>query len=172
MKITQLKTDQIESVVKLYNDTLVGNSIYKPIDVQTFKSKFIQTKNSYNLVLTLNEEIIGFGNSVYKDLEKTTPGFVTIVLIKENYQRKGYGSQLLKALEEYLINNGKTFIRQLFLNPILLEWYIPDTQDDHPGAPGVEFDSPWLSFLLKNDYQSANTHLDAYYLNITNYERP
>ena len=124
-------------------------------------------------MLKLNNEIIGYGNAVFKDKNETTPGFITCVVIKKQYQRKGYGSLLLKALELFLKENNKKYIRQLFLNPISLEWIIPNTNNhDHPNAPAVEYNSPFYLFLLANGYNINGQQQDAFYLNITNYEIP
>jgi len=176
MKIIKLENSKIEKVVELWNNEVSNTQIYKPFTVETFKEKFINNpfyNSKGSLVLLLNDEIIGYGNAIFKDNVENTPGFITCVIIKKEYQRKGYGTKLLNALELFLKENNKTHIRQLFLNPISLEWFIPNTKNhDHPNAPAVEYNSPFYLFLLANGYNVSGQQQDAYYLNITKYEVP
>lgn len=175
MKIEKLTNEMIDDVVSIWNDEVATTTIYKPFTRNIFVDKFI---NNYfydekgSLVLIKNNEIIGFGNAIYKDLDENTPGFITCVIIKKSYQRKGYGSMLLKELENFLTTNNKKFVRQLFLNPINLEWFIPGTNHDHPNAPAVHFNSSFYLFLMNNGYNVSGQQQDVYYLNIKNYERP
>ncbi|HHT55800.1 MAG TPA: GNAT family N-acetyltransferase [Acholeplasma sp.] len=176
MNIVKLEKYMIEEVVNIWNTEVSASGIYKPFTTKSFQETFINN-NSYNkegsLVIKLNNEIIGYGNAVFKDKNETTPGFITCVVIKKAYQRKGYGTILLKELENFLKANNKNYIRQLFLNPISLEWIIPNTNNhDHPNAPAVEYNSAFYLFLLANGYNVSGQQQDAFYLNITNYEIP
>lgn len=172
MKIVDLIKEDIEEVVALWNSE-TKDEIYKPFNLESFTNLFIKTNNSKNLVLKKDNEIIGFGNAVFRDNDEKTPGFITAVVIKKAYQRKGYGSKLLKELEDVLRDNNKKYVRQLFLNPILLEWYIPNTnKHDHPGAPAIEYNSSFYLFLLNNGYNVTAGQQDAYYLDLNNFKLP
>src|SRR5690554_75612 len=176
MRIEKLKSEMIDDVVKLWNDEVVTTTIYKPFTKASFNDKFINNyfyDSNGSLVLIKDDEIIGFGNAVYKDKDENSPGYITCVVIKKSYQRMGYGTKLLKALEDFLKTNNKKFVRQLFLNPINLEWYIPNTSNhDHPNAPAILFNSAFYLYLMNNGFNVSGQQQDVYYLNITNYERP
>ena len=65
---------------------------------------------------------------------------------------------------------SKTYIRNLFFNPILLEWHVPGyDKHEHPGAPAVPVNTPYYFLLMNNGY-NVNGQQDAYHLNLETYE--
>lgn len=179
MNIKKFETSMTDDVVKLWNDSVAAESIYKGFTKESFTEKFLN--NPYydekgSVVIEHEGKIIGFGNAVVKNDGKepsATPGYITCVAIDKNYRRQGLGSKLLKALEEYLKSMGKTYVRQLFFNPINLEWIIPGTlTHDHPNAPAIPFNTPWYFLLMANGYNVNGQQQDCYHLDIRNYELP
>lgn len=172
MKIIDLKINEIDKVIELWNEE-TKDEIYKPFEKDVFINKFIKTPNSKNLVIKIGNEIIGFGNAVFRKSDTDKSGYITCIVIKKDYQRKGYGTKLLNELEAHLTANNKTYVRQIFSNPILLEWYIPNTnKHDHPGAPAILANSPFYLFLLNNGYNIDGSNQDAYHLDISDFELP
>lgn len=173
MMIKQFDEKMIKEVVKLWNKT-TKDEIFKSYTEESFINNFINNpyfKYEGCKVIIKEGKIIGFGNAVYTDNNNQTPGFITCIVIDESYQNQGLGSLLLKELENYLLDSGKTFIRQLFLNPIKLEWIVPGTKNsNHPGTPAVAFNSTWYFFLINNGYVIGGDQQDAFYQNIENFE--
>ncbi len=174
MIIRSFEEKDLKKVVELWNESVVPYSIYKPFTEESFKEKFLNhplfDKDGFKL-LFVEEKLLAFGHALATNVA-TQGGFITCMAVERKFQRQGYGSKLLNVLEEYLKEKKKTFIRLYFASPINLEWFIPDTkQADHPGAPGIPYNSPYYFFLLANGY-NTNGQLDAYYLNIYNYEIP
>lgn len=176
MQIRVFEDYMIEEVIELWNKNVAKNTIYKEFSKKSFEAKFISNQffdYKGTLVMIKDNKIIGFGNAVTKDEDPNTPGFITCVVIEEKYQRRGYGSLLLKDLESYLKTKNKTFVRQIFLSPINLEWIIPNTLSyNHPGTPAVPFNSQWYYLLINNGYNVNEQQQDAYYMKITYYTLP
>lgn len=176
MKIIKYEEKYLKSLVEIWNNDVATKTIYKPFTEKTFVQKFIN--NSYQdksilYVSLINDKPVGFGHAIYRENNLDTPGYITCVVVKKEFQRQKIGTKILFSLEQFLKNNNKTYVRQLFLNPISLEWYIPNTNNhDHPNAPGVLFNSDWYLFLVNNGYKINGQQQDAYYLNITNYQMP
>lgn len=174
MIIRSFEERDILKIVNLWNDSVVPLSIYKPFTIETFKAKFIShplfDKEGFKLLFA-EEKLIAFGHAITSSPEATN-GFITCIAVDRKFQRQGYGTKLLAILEDYLRSKNKTLIRLYFASPINLEWLIPDTKKaDHPGAPGIPYNSPYYFLLLANGY-NTNGQLDAYYLDIRNYEIP
>lgn len=175
MELKNFELKHVDAIVNLWNDSVVGHSIYKPFTKESFTEKFV--KNAYFdaegfKLLFDGEKLIAFGHAI-DNKNEAAPGFITMIAVDKNHQRKGYGRQILTELENYLRSKGKKVIRLYFGSPINLEWYIPKTNNmcDHPGAPGVPFNSDYYLFLMNNGYV-PNGQLDGFYLDLTNYELP
>lgn len=176
MKVEKLTVKHLDDVINLWNDSVVPVSIYKSFTRESFTNKVLNNpfyQEEGSLVLLKDDQVIGYGLAVVKDQDPDTPGFITCVAIDKSYQRKGYGTLLLKKLEEFLVNNNKKKARLYFLNPINLEWIVPETTDhDHPGTPAVSYNSPFYFLLKANRYVIDGPNQDAFHLDITSYERP
>lgn len=176
MKIEKFDSKMILEVIDLWNKNIPNKTIYKSLNKDSFDKMFLSNSN-FDLNKTfvyknLQNNIIGFGNGVINPNNKEL-GHITFIVIDESYQRKGYGTKLLKKIEEALKDAGATYIRQIFLNPINLDWIIPGTSiHDHPNAPGVDYNSDFYLFLSNNNYILDGDNQDVYYLNIENYHVP
>ena len=168
----------IDSIVNLWNESVVPNSIFSTFTNDSFRSKFLENihfKKDGFICAFENDELVGFGCATINNngLEPDkTPGYITCIAVDKNHFRKGIGTQNLFKLEEWLKSKGKTFVRNYFANPINLEWWIPGyDKHEHPGAPAVAYNTPYY-FLLQNNGYVVNGQQDAFHLNLGDYELP
>ena len=167
--------EDAQIIVDLWNKTVYGKSIYADMDLNEFTNKFLKNPNykrEGSVVAVYNNEIVGFGNAVYhlNSDPLTSPGFISMILVKEEYQRQGIGTQILKYLEKYLKSEGRTFIRNYFASPINLKWYIPGyDRHEHAGCPAVPYNTPYYFLLLANKYYS-NGQQDGFHVDLTKFE--
>lgn len=182
MNICKFNDEYINNVVSLWNEVCKeDNFLYKPFKIEGFKEKFINNPNfEYEGTFVAKEgnEIIGFANGIFRknylpnEIFESVPGYVTIVLVRKDMRNKGYGTQLLKYVENYLIEKGKKKICIDFFNPINLEWYIPGTEKhDHPNAPGVDIMGDGYKFIKKMGYIEKGIVV-AMYRDLRSFELP
>lgn len=178
MEIKKFELTMLEDVVNLWNESVVPFSIFSPFTKETFQKKFLENphyKDDGMLVAVIDDKVVGFGNATFNNgaaAANATPGYITCIAVDKNYVRRGIGTKILLALENYLKTVGKTFIRNLFFNPILLEWYVPGyDKHEHPGAPAVPVNTPYYFLLMNNGY-NVNGQQDAYHLDLSKYELP
>lgn len=180
MEIVRFNDSYIGDVIGLWNKSCETEMPYKPFTEQGFRDKFINNVHfSYEGTFIGIEDgkVIGFANGLYKkqflpgETFENTPGYLTFVLVDRGYRNKGYGSMLLKAVEDFLKDSGKKMIQIIFFNPINLEWYIPgsDNKHDHPNAPGVDVDSYAFEFFQKHGYV-VRTKEVSMYLDLAKFE--
>lgn len=176
MEIKVMTNDLIEDVVALWNSSAYQKGIMAEWSKDGFINKFINNphydKDGF-LVALEDNEVIGFGHASYNNNGKEphlTPGYITCVVVKEGYQRKGIGTKILLELEEFLKSKGKTYVRNFFANPVNLKWYVPGyDKHEHAGAPAVAFNSPFY-FLLSSAGYVPNGEQDAFHIDLTKYE--
>lgn len=179
MKFKIFDSSLIDEIISLWNDEIASLGFFKPWTVESFTNKFLKNpsfkKEGLVCLFKDNLEMIGFGeaNVTKNQLNPSlTPGYITCIAVRKKYQRQGYGTLILEKLEEFLKNEGKTFVRNFFMNPTNLEWYVPGyDKHNHPGAPAISYNSSYYLFLLANGY-NTNGQQDAYHLNLRDYELP
>jgi GNAT superfamily N-acetyltransferase len=179
MEIVKFNDNQTAGIVDLWNSSCANETPYKPFTGEGFISKFIKNPHfDYEGTFAAFEDgrLVGFANSIYKkeflpgETFQNTPGYVTFILVHKDYRRRGYGTMLLKRVEEYLSQSGKKRIHMDFFNPINLEWYVPGTRGhDHPNAPGVDMDGLGYEFVKKNGY-AERTREVSMYLDLSRFE--
>lgn len=174
MEFVTYSEKYMDQIVSLWNDSVVPVSLFKPFTASYFKEKFVANpffEAEGFLLLVEGDKVIGYGHAIVNHNENA-PGFITLIAVDKAYQRQGYGSRILKACEAYLQNEkNKKIIRLYFGSPINLEWIIPGTKADHPGAPAVAYNSAFYFLLMNNGYET-NGQLDGYHLDIRNYALP
>ena len=107
MIIRQLRKSDFESYLTLINE-------FRPIGLDINKEKFEEIydnifKNSIIYVLTLNNEIIGSSKLIIeqKFIHKLAKyGHIEDVIIKEEYRRRGYGTQIINHIVNYCKNKN------------------------------------------------------------------
>lgn len=175
LEIKAFDESYIPGIVSLWNRSCTDEMPYKPFTAESFRKKFIENTNFEDegtFVGVEDDEVIGFANGLYLkeflpgQTHENTPGYLTFVLVKKEFRRRGYGSALLESVERFLRAIGKKKAQVIFFNPINLEWYIPGTgnRHDHPNAPGADIDGPGFEFLLAKGYtvrtKEVSLHLD------------
>ncbi len=174
MTILRFEDRHLPQVVALWNTHLCGQTQYKPLTEKEFEDKFLKNPSfSYDGTFVAVEEgrVIGFANGIVKkeflpgENHGNTPGYLTMVVVETGLRGKGYGSALLRELEDFFRKSGKKKSQSIFFNPIKLEWYIPGTdRHDHNNSPGVDADTPAVAFMEKNGYavrsREVSFHLD------------
>lgn len=175
IKLLQFKAEDVNEVVNMWNEIVSEDSIYAPMSVEEFNGKFLKNphyKNEGSVIAKLNDEIIGYGNAIYREGSdpETAPGFISMICVKKEYQRNGIGTKILKYLENYLQSEGRKFIRNYFACPINLKWYIPGyDKHEHAGAPAVPYNTPYYFLLLANKYYSTGQQ-DGFHVDLTKFE--
>lgn len=177
MKIINFEPSYLETIVTLWNESLEPNSIFKKFTAESFTQKILNNNfydNNLSIVLIEDNQIIGYGLAMYKDKLEDTPGFIPMITVHKDYQRKGLGTLILKELENRLKEfANKKFVREIFLSPVNLSWHIPQRGiSDHPGIPAIPFNSPIYFLLVNNGYIINGQQQDAYYQDIQKYELP
>lgn len=173
MEIRRLKQQDISHVVWLWNQQReAGVYLYEPLTPSSFNELFIETVPSLiklNYVCVQENQIIGFVNGCCE--VGTDTGYVTFILVKEDDQRQGIGTKLLKEVEFQLgeLQPLKKF-DLIFFNPINLSWIIPDTEKHiHPNAPGVDVKSDAYLFFKNNGYRDV-VYQNSYYRLLNGFE--
>ncbi|MGD9605087.1 MAG: GNAT family N-acetyltransferase [Bacilli bacterium] len=178
MEIKLFNESMLSDVVCLWNESVAKHSVYSPFTVASFQAKFLNNphynpKGSY--VALIDHKIVGFANATINNQGKDpslTPGYITCVAVDHQYTRQGIGTKLLLTLEAFLKAEGKTYVRNLFFNPINLEWLVPGhDHHEHPGAPAIPYNTPYYFLFMVNGY-NVNGQQDAYHLDLKNYQLP
>ena len=178
MEFKKFDKSLVKDVVKLWNENVVPYEIYAEFTEESFIEKFLNNPH-YNedgsIVCVENGEVIAFGNACFRKQDKNNPeapGFINMLCVKKEYQRQGIGSKILLMLEDFLKDNGITYVRNYFGGPINLKWYIPGyDKHEHAGAPAVPFNSPYYLLLLANGYNVNGQH-DGFHIDLTKFEMP
>ena len=67
MEIRKFKDEDVSTLVSIWNSDVVGNSVYAPFTVESFKQTFMKNSNydsEGSLTITLAGEPIGYGNAM------------------------------------------------------------------------------------------------------------
>ncbi len=108
MNVRNFKNEDIESILKLFYDTVhsVNSKDYAKEQLKAWapkeldKLKWIESLNkNYSLVVEEDTQIIGFG-----DIDST--GYLDRLYIHKNHQGKKVASNLITELENYVFNKG------------------------------------------------------------------
>ncbi len=165
-----------KDIISLWNEaaTIIG---YKELNETSFSEIFARNPyfNPEQAFLMREEgELVGFACGCMGDSLPLghTSGYITCVIIKEPYESTENYQLLLSVIEETFIKAGKTQSEVLFFNPMMLPWYIKNTQQhEHNNAPGVFKDSRLYRELLSFGYVERATE-NAMYLNLKEFHIP
>ena len=174
--IRTYRKDDAKDILCLWNEvaTTIG---YKELDLSSFHALF--TDHPYfnprqAFVMIESDALIGFACGCMGDTLPlgNTSGYITCVLLKAPYETTENYQLFLHMLENTFVEAGKTQSEVLFFNPMMLPWYIKNTDHhEHNNAPGVFKDSRFYSELGKFGYLERATE-NAMYLNLKDFEIP
>ncbi len=108
MNVRNFKNEDIESVLKLFYDTVhsINSKDYAKEQLKAWapkeldKLKWIESLNkNYSLVVEEDTQIIGFG-----DIDST--GYLDRLYVHKSHQGKKVASNLITELENYVFNKG------------------------------------------------------------------
>ena len=100
-----------------------------------------------------------------------TPGYIFLLVVKEEYEGRGVGSSLLEKAEAFLKGQGKHEIRISHKCPIKMSWYIDREGHEHNKAPGIRTDSPGYIFFQRRGYELVQKEI-SYYLELEKFYIP
>lgn len=172
MKIEVMKVENVKNCLELFNDTTKEiNFLYEPLNNQQFLDKFLNSTDNYQVlsfVLEEDGEIAGFSSGVY--IQKTMKAYISMIIVKKTYRRKGFGKALLTQLEKSLqeVDSRLDKIDIVFFNPVQFNWIIPNTKAIHPNSPGVDMQSDSYYFFQHHGYVDF-AHQNSYYRDITKF---
>ncbi len=174
--IDSYKEQYLDGIITLWNRVAVKIG-YKDLDILSFSRLFLN--NPYfspdkTFVMTEGGKVTGFAcGCVGEDLPLgENSGYITCVILDEDYEDACRYRILLHRLEETFIKTGKIRSEVLFFNPIMLPWYIKGaTRREHNNAPGVFKSSRLYREMLKDGYVERTTE-HAMYLDLEHFHIP
>lgn len=149
LQITPFEGDLLDEVVLLLQQTLSAD----PISRSLFVRKVLIDPNFEPHgapVALVDGKVVGFGLSIARrlPLEDAPPdadrGYITLLAVHPQHQRRGIGTALLQAMEEYLRKQER---RLVLVSPYAPNYFIPGV-DVNAYAGG-------LRFFLKHGYQEV-----------------
>ncbi len=170
------KEEYKEGIIRLWNSRAVKFG-YKELDSEAFHNIFtgsVYFNGEQTFVMVEDGEVAGFAcGCMGEDLPLgKTSGYITCIILKEEFETSELYTQLLKMIEDTFRKAGKTQSEILFFNPMMLPWYIKNTdRHEHNNAPGVFKDSRFYEELLSNGYILRATE-HAMYLNLSEFSIP
>lgn len=172
MKIEKLLKSDDKAIIKLWNESINDKFIYKKLDEVSFINNFFRVNNEYKVVnykALINEEIVGFCSGVIYPSRNTF--YITMILVKEKWQKQGIGTKLYKKLEKtWLSDENIRKVELIFTNPINLIWTVPNTLNhEHPNSPGVDLKGDGYLFLKNFGFRDF-AYQNSYYKKISDYE--
>lgn len=173
MNYRKMHLDDVLEMHHIWEQDVVGLTIYKSLSMTRFSEMIFNAffDEEGSVVVTENEDIIGYGVGYKTSDDPNIPGFIGLIVVKTSFQRQKIGSEILKRLELYLKNAGKKVIRNYFASPLNIEWVIPQTNHYHTGAPAIPFNSA-IYYLLQNNGYVVNGQLDGYHLDLARFVFP
>ena len=164
-----------DDIIKLWNTVAVKDG-YVELDHKKFENIFKNSPyfKSQNTFILYDNGVAGFAcGCTGDDLPLGgTSGYITCVILSSEMQTISNFLRLTNALEASFKKQGKKQSEILFFNPMMLPWYIPNTEKhQHNNAPGAPIDSYFYKFLKEDGY-IERTRECAMYLNLSSFEVP
>lgn len=124
-----------------YNDYFNPNLTSTCKDIKQWAKKLSLNANNYIYKDKKNHNIVGM-ISFYNNDTKTKIGYLTLILVDQNYARKGIGSFLLNEFKKYCQINGMKILK--------LEVFKENINA--------------IKFYLKNNYKFVEENEKSYYM--------
>lgn len=174
-KIESGSKQKLKEMNDLWNEVVEEEGFFKPIPLDKYEEYLENIPGfSYDGVALVYDKdiLVGMGIGVFKGGKDACnmPGAINTIIVRQNYRHQGIGDTIIKYLENYFLENGKTSVVVYGYLPSCYAWYIPNTnKHDHPCAPGVRVNSNEYFFLLHHGYEATGFQ-DAFHLNLSDYE--
>ncbi|MCF0136033.1 MAG: GNAT family N-acetyltransferase [Lachnospiraceae bacterium] len=141
--------------------------LYCDMDEETFSSKFFGPQ----CLTLLHESGLAFSSGTY--VPGNEYGYLTAVVTDPEATGKGYGSEMLSALESEMQSRfGIKQMRIIFFNPSTLSWEVPGNPGClHPNSPGLDVDGPAYHFFTERGY-CGFARQNSYFLKLSDYAPP
>jgi len=104
-QIRKISLNDLSQVIEMLQQI----SSFKPDIAQTTQAwkSYIKQKNVYAIVVTLNEEIIGFGSVIYEqNIRSGIRGHIEDIVVSKEYQKQGVGKDILHNIISYSKEQG------------------------------------------------------------------
>jgi len=104
-QIRKISQNDLSKVIEILQQI----SIFKPDIAQIKKAwmSYIKQTNVYAIVVTYNEEIIGFGSVVYEqNIRSGIRGHIEDIVVTKEYQKQGVGKEIVDNIISYSKEQG------------------------------------------------------------------
>lgn len=171
MEIRHLTAKLLPEVGYIFNSLAEQEFPHKKLDPEQFTQQFFCSDEKVKkITLGAFEEnqLVGFANGCVKASGES--GYITFVLVKPEFRRRGIGTELLKSLENELLKDQQVKRFEItFFNPITLTWVVPHTpRHDHPNAPGIDVSSEAYLFFKNRGYLDT-VYQNSFYLPLSQF---
>ncbi len=180
MQIRPFQKNDLQSVIEIWNQSVDAKEVlYYRMDEAYFTKKFLAlpTDKVLSFVATEDEKVIGFVSGTEKqnflndETKSNTPGYLTCIFVQMDYRGHGVGRALINTLQNAFKEDGKTVFSVSSLNPVNLDWIIPNTpHHDHNNAPGVDEGCQGYGFLKSLGFEKVCSEI-AMYLDLSQYKK-
>lgn len=100
--------------ISYYNENEGGSWTYEKV-YKRIRQVFL-IDDSYCLLQYDNKDLVGFLIGYIKEYDDLRSYFLEEIVISKNYQGKGYGSSLIKELEDRLVDKDVSLIELISVN--------------------------------------------------------
>ncbi|HIT33952.1 MAG TPA: GNAT family N-acetyltransferase [Candidatus Faecousia intestinigallinarum] len=164
------------ALLRLWNSAGVSMG-YAPLEEKKFRELLLEHPDfspEFTFVLEEEGKAVGFVNGCTGDHipRGDVRGYVSCLLLSEDYDTQENTAALLSALEDAFRRAGRSCSAVTFFNPIRLPWILPGTPGhQHNNAPGIARDLPLYGRMLDLGYREAAGEM-AMHLDLAQYETP
>lgn len=176
MKYLQAEKKDLKKMCELWNEVVQEEYFFKPMTLKEYQEKLLTNPDfTYETVTVVydNDELIAYSIGYLRKKYLDNPnvaGVINAIIVKKEYRHKGIGSTLLRNLEQYFKEHGRTKVAATYFLPSCYSWYIPNTDNhDHPCSPGIRINSNEYFFYLHRGYETY-AYQDAFHLDLEQYE--
>ena len=155
---------------KIYNSLILTDGLlYRPLETDEF-DRIFNMDGTLTLSAVVDGEPIGFLSARLPNSDGVS--YLTYFGVLPEYRSTSCASELLDEAENILKNEYQAErIDIVFHNPAHLPWIIPESEDGHPCAPGIQSDSPAAQLLLRRGYAEWCAQI-SYYSSLDGYKVP
>ena len=168
----------LEEMCDVWNEVVNLEYFLKPFTKEGYKKHMLENPHfdfDFVFLAYSEEKLIGFIIGICKQGYKNNPeygGYLNSICVLNEYRNQGLGKELLKSLENRMLEYGHTTLYASYFLPSTYSWYIPNfDHHDHPCTPGIRVNSLEYFFLINHGFDPY-TFQHAFHLNLSEYEFP